>query len=227
MHIHVLQHHIDEGPGLIAQWALVRHHFLHIHHVNANTHFSTLPMADLLVVLGGPMSVNHPDPWLAHERDHIAAHLRHHRPIIGICLGAQQIAKVLGAKVEANTHREAGWYPIHATAEAPNWLPQSMTVLHWHDEVFELPQGANRLFASDVTPNQGFLYQDRALALQCHLEVTATDVAKLVTSDAAYLDGREHTQTAQDITEFAVPSQNKEVMYRLLDHITPSVPAGA
>ena len=89
--------------------------------------------------------------------------------MLGICLGAQLIAAVLGARVFQNAHREIGWFEIHRSPEAASirWaatLPGRMEVLHWHGDTFDLPAGAVRLASSDATRNQAFVFHDNVLA---------------------------------------------------------------
>src|SRR6185503_16612451 len=101
--------------------------------------------------------------------------------VIGVCLGAQLIAEVLGAKVYKNTYREIGWLPVSKTAAAKTShlfsdLPDTMNVFHWHGETFDLPKGATQLLSSEACANQAFSYGDNVLALQFHMEMTSNAI---------------------------------------------------
>jgi len=133
--------------------------------------------ADLLVVLGGPIGVYEEEnyPFLATEKKIISHYIALNKPILGICLGAQLIASVLGAKVYPGGHKEIGWGPISLDKKnIPSWFPDSLDgqrVLHWHGDTFDIPSGATRISSSDIYQNQGFTYGESILALQFHLEV--------------------------------------------------------
>ena len=127
------------------------------------------------LVFGGYMSVNDDEPYLHKEADWIRQVLAADLPYLGICLGAQMLAKVLGAKV--TTHHQAweeiGYYPVYATAEGEALFPPEMRLYQWHKEGFELPEGAVLLARGDTFPNQAFRWGDRAYGVQFHPEMTA------------------------------------------------------
>lgn len=133
-----------------------------------------------LIVLGGPMNCDDTDryPHLQVESDAIAQAIDLGRPVLGICLGAQLIARALGARVVRNPEKEIGWYRLQATAAGRGdplfgTLGERETVFQWHGDRFEIPDQAVHLARSPACPNQAFRYGENVYALQFHLEVDA------------------------------------------------------
>lgn len=140
---------------------------------------------DLLVILGGPISVNDHAmfPFIEAEIDLLAQRIAADKPTLGICLGAQLIARALGADIYPGNIKEIGWYDIHLTAEgeqsALRYLSaEHCSMMHWHGETFDLPEEAILLASSKVYKNQAFSYGERVLALQFHPEVTQGSMEK-------------------------------------------------
>jgi len=124
------------------------------------------------VIFGGPMSVNDPDEYIAREIDWIKTPLSEEKPLLGICLGAQMLAKFLGATVRAHSQSlmEIGYHPITPVCSNASDWPES--VYQWHGEGFDLPRGATALAHGDVFENQAFRYGRSASGLQFHPEMT-------------------------------------------------------
>ncbi|MFT8317609.1 MAG: type 1 glutamine amidotransferase [Sporolactobacillus sp.] len=222
MKIDIFQHIASEGPAAIADWAEKRGDTLQLHKFYKNEPVPSGYDLNFLVVLGGPMSVNDQDkPWIAEERRCISEALAANVPVFGICLGAQQLAKTLGAEVIAG-EKEAGWYPIKKTTHLLPFIPEVLTPLHWHGETFAIPQGAERLFSSEACNNQGFVFQKKAIGLQFHLEATKESVAALLACDGAYLDQSAYVQSAEQIAAFTVPEENHKILFWLLDELRNS-----
>ena len=149
-----------------------------------------------LIFMGGPMSVNDDFLYLKREMDFIASAAAAGKPVLGICLGAQLIAKALGAKVYRNPVKEIGWFDVHLTEAAASdalfaGLPAVDTVFHWHGETFDLPAGAERLAYSKDCRNQAFRAGPGVYGLQYHLEVTPEMIAEWSLQDENCGDVRE------------------------------------
>lgn len=220
MIINVLQHTPNERPGSIQEWAHMHHHDFFVYHPYK---FQILPIAaqtDLLVLLGGPMSPNDKCPWIVQERQLIKTLLQKQVPILGICFGAQQIVKTLGYSIHKAPFKEVGWGPVNLQSKRIPGLPDHLTVLHWHEEMFELPKKAELLFSNDNLTNQGFVLGHQAVGLQFHLEPKADNVKEIVVNDAQYLAGSVFQQSAQEILQMPIPKNNEAAMFRILDYLT-------
>lgn len=179
MKAHVFQHVPFEGPGSIQSWLA-----LHAAHIGFTRFYDADPLpalaeVDLLIVMGGPMSVNDEStlPWLVAEKQFIREAIAAGKAVVGICLGAQLIANAMGSRVYPGEHKEIGWFDIVARPHAANAhelfaLPDTTRVFHWHGESFELPSGATLLAGSAACVNQVFQVGARVIGLQCHLETT-------------------------------------------------------
>lgn len=153
--------------------------------------------ADLLVILGAPISVNdtHDYPFLFEEVELIKARIENQKPVLGICLGAQQIAVAAGAKVEPTGSIELGYSPVELTAAGLDSIlaPLAKTpVLHWHGDAFTLPEGSPALARTKQCENQAFAIQDAqgrpfALGLQFHLEVNPRHIEQWLIAYADYI----------------------------------------
>jgi len=185
MRMAVLQHVEFEGPAAVADWAAERGFPLRIYQLYRDTALPPVSDFDMLTVMGGPMSANDEarlgwlGPEIALVREAIAAD----KTVLGICLGAQIIAKALGARVYPGSAKEIGWFPVQRTAGSHplfDSLPDSFTPFHWHGETFDLPCEATLLAKSEVTETQAFAVGQRVLGLQFHMEATEESVRALL-----------------------------------------------
>ncbi|MFP6561920.1 glutamine amidotransferase [Paraburkholderia sp. B3] len=141
---------------------------------------ATVP--DLLVVLGGPIGACEETryPWLTNTLRVLDRRVRADAPTLGICLGAQLLARALGASVYPGDRKEIGWSPLKLTAAGlasplRHLGAEHTSMLHWHGDTFDLPQGAVLLASTDLYRNQAFMHGRNVLALQCHPEVRARE----------------------------------------------------
>lgn len=195
----VFRHTQAEGLGLLAN-ALREHG---IHHRALDLPRGEPPPRDFrpvggLIVLGGPMAAYEMDrhPFLKVETDLIERAVTAGRPVLGICLGAQLIAQVLGARVYRGERREVGWAPVTLTADGRDdevfgAAPERPVVFHTHEDTYELPPDAKNLATSPLYEQQAFRYGDFVYGIQFHLEFTDTMIGRLASEaeSRAFLTG--------------------------------------
>lgn len=233
MRLHYLQHVPFEGLGHIRTWAASKGHGVTCTRLHVNDPLPPLMEVDLLVIMGGPMNVYEElkYPWLATEKRFIAEAISLGRPILGVCLGAQLLASVMGARVYPNADREIGWFEIYRTDEAERsalagFLPQKAEVFHWHGDTFEVPAGAVHMARSTGCEHQGFIAQERIVGLQFHLEVTADGAGRLVQNCRQDLEapGRFVQTPAAILSNAHRFGQAHALLVALLDRLSRSTP---
>ncbi len=225
MDCHALQHVSFEGPAAVADWAAERDHAFETTRLDRGESLPDPADFDLLVVMGGPMGVGDVSEhsWLPAERGLITDALAADRTVLGICLGAQQVAAALGAEVTPHEHREIGWYTVEATSAATETafdaLPERYPAFHWHGDTFSLPADATLTATSEACRNQAFVAADgRAVGLQFHLEATWESVHELVAAgevpEGPWVQSRE--ELLADDAPYGVLRSN---LYDLLDRL--------
>lgn len=186
MAVLILKNTPSEGPGTIEDFLRGNQ----IPYAVVDLQKETVPDAKgftVLVMMGGPMSVNEEDryPYIAKEMELVRDFVSSGKKVFGVCLGAQIMAKALGAKVYAGPQKEIGWYDIELVDGAigdplmsaltshpiTGRFSKRFSVFQWHGETFDIPAGAVRLAGSELYPNQAFRYGDGAYAFQFHIEV--------------------------------------------------------
>lgn len=206
MQLHVFQHIPHEDESNIRAWCSDRGHKLGRTRFYASDPFPALADIDALVIMGGFMNVYEYDcyPWLYHEKTFILDAIGAGLPVLGICLGAQLVADVMGGRVRRNDQAEIGWHPVELTPEAlampifRPWPPE-MTVLHWHNDTFDLPAGATRIAQSQACGNQGFVIGERVVGLQFHMEYSQEDLRAMVEGNPDEASTGPYVQPAADI----------------------------
>ena len=200
MHIHYFQHVPFEGLGSIAVWAEHRGYTVTVTRFFDNDPLPELDSIDWLLVMGGPMGLYDDDayPWLDGEKVFIKRAINAGKVVLGICLGAQLIADALGARVESNEHKEIGWFPIQLESGLfADCITDGMEVFHWHGDTFAMPEGGLRIASSVACKNQGFVYRDRVVGLQFHLETTPASARAIIDNSADELVEAPYIQTAE------------------------------
>jgi GMP synthase-like glutamine amidotransferase len=204
--VQVLQHVPFEGPANLERWLRARGASLAVTRLWLGELPPPPEAFDRLLVLGGPMNADEEGrfPWLAGEKRAIERAIAARRRVLGVCLGAQLVARVLGAKVTRNREVEIGWLPIERApgAEASavgRALPASAEVFHWHGDTFSLPDGALRLASSAGCAEQAFVWEERVLALQFHLETNREAARALVEHCGEELVPGRFVQTREQI----------------------------
>lgn len=222
MHAHYLQHVPFEGLGSIEAWLLNVGYEISCTRLYESVDFPEIEEIDLLVIMGGPMSVNDEQKysWLVKEKNFIKSVIQAGRPVLGICLGAQLIADSMGGEVFENGVKEIGWLPITA-AESLNdnvfQFPEEIEVFHWHGETFSLPNGAVLIAESKGCKNQAFQIGRHVIGLQFHLETTQKSAEELVDHCRDELVAGEYIQTADEI--LSVPQERYDSINSLMGNI--------
>lgn len=191
MRIHFIQHEPLEGPAGILDWAVSQGASTSFTHIYGGDGFPHPDSFDWLVVMGGSMGAYEDDkfPWLKTEKAFIETALKYDKTVLGICLGAQILANVLGASVKKNAFKEIGWFPITLTPNGLNapffqGFPLTFSAFHWHGDTFQIPLSAQLLASSDACTNQAFATLDhKAVGLQFHLETTWTSAQDMLAND--------------------------------------------
>ncbi len=227
LNIHCLQHVPFEGPASIGDWIGARGHRLTTTHLYRREVLPSPGAVDGIIVMGGPMNVYEYrlHPWLREEKEFLAEALEANKTVLGVCLGAQMLADVLGAKVYQNAEKEIGWLPISlrpgsGTDRFFPGAPRELTVFHWHGDTFDLPAGADWLASSAGCAHQSFAYGERVVGLQFHLETTPLSVAALIGHCGDELTEGRFIQTAAGIrANQAHFTMNQRVLSTLLEQL--------
>jgi GMP synthase-like glutamine amidotransferase len=225
MRVVCLQHVSFEGPGAFAKAFTKR---------GVDLECSLVPKdglpkdtGDLLIVMGGPMSVNDPDKWIVEETAFIRSALLADKPVIGVCLGSQFMAKALGATIRPGKALEIGMTPVRLTTQGKSdpvfeSCPETFEVFEWHGEIFDLPNDCVPLAGSAIAPLQAFRYGTRAYGLLFHLEMEQTGIDSLCHECAP--DLTRARLTAQQVKTTALPQlpQLHQTADRLVGHLLQS-----
>lgn len=197
MRVLAFRHVPFEDLGLIAQSleaAGVSYEYIDL--FRSGVEAPPIDEVDACIFMGGPQSANDDLEYIQRELDLIRSAVDRGKPVLGVCLGSQLIAKAMGARVYKNPVKEIGWYPVSWTDEAAGdrlfrGLTNPELIFHWHGETFDLPDGAVLLASSAACRNQAFRLGHNVYGLQFHLEVTPAMIEDWCCQDANSGDVRE------------------------------------
>lgn len=205
MRVHYFMHVPYEGLGSLEYYFVSRGWQISATRWFAGERAPNMSQIDLLIVMGGPMSVGdeREHPWLVQEKQAIEQALHAGVPAIGVCLGGQLLATVMGAEVKRNKHTEIGWFPLQWKLDQKNTLlqdlPEVVTPFHWHSDTFDIPSGATCFASSEACANQGFYVKSKVLALQFHFEMLPSDVVNLYEACGTDLSADTYVQTVEQV----------------------------
>lgn len=225
MRIHYFQHVPYEGLGNIEDWIKSKKCELSVTRFYAADPLPQLAEFDSLIIMGGPMGAydDKKYPWLTGEKQFISESIDAGKKVLGICLGAQLIATVLGSMVYPHIHKEIGWFPVKLTDEGMeskifSGFPGEFPAFHWHGDTFSFPRGAARLAETVACRNQAFSYGDEVVGLQFHLDVKRENIEQWIKNGAAQLVKAPYIQTSEQMIapedEF---EKIQKYMYKMLD----------
>jgi GMP synthase-like glutamine amidotransferase/diadenosine tetraphosphate (Ap4A) HIT family hydrolase len=237
LNICILQNVPFEGAGIILPYFEQREgedeqrqvHHIEIVHLYREYQLPNPEEVDLLVIMGGPMSVHDEQkhPYLAEVKPFIRQVIDEGKWVLGICLGAQLVAEALGAEVEPNPEKEIGWFPVTQT-DQDSWLadllPCEFTCLHWHGDTFDIPQGATHVARSEACEHQAFVWNNRVIGLQFHLEFTPQSTKNLIERSQHELVDAPWIQSESDmLADHERFEQANRLMAGVLRHIESEI----
>lgn len=225
LNIHCYQHTKYEGPSIIQKWADLNGHNLNKTNFRINDSIPNTDLFDVLIVLGGPMSINDESkyPWLKNEKKSIDRCLNEGKKVIGICLGAQLLANVLGSEIYRCETPEIGWHKIYFSEnkqnyEFLNFFPQYLITFHWHSETFDLPKSCSQIAYSDACENQIFTYGDIAIGFQCHLEQNEYSIGRMLEKSALTIQKDKYVNSNEEIlANIHLANQSNKLFFDFLD----------
>lgn len=228
MKVHWLQHVEFEGLGFISQWLAENGHGVSCTRLFLNEPLPQSDDFDMLIIMGGPMNIHDYQhfPWLIEEKKIISESVARDKPVLGICLGAQLLAAALGAEILPNADKEIGWFEIVRSDFIPSSLdgvlPERLTVFHWHGDTFSLPVSGHLLYSSSGCRNQAFIYGNRQVGLQFHLEMGDSQIESLVENCRHELqeDGPWIEEQDSLLAGRAGELQRKKLLFAILDIIS-------
>ena len=226
MRIHSLEHEPFEGLANIEVWAKKKGHSITRTLLFNNEELPDISDFDWLFIMGGSMNIYEEEkyPWLGEEKNFIAEAIAANKILLGICLGSQLIADVLGGKVSRNKFKEIGWFPVSLTREARDSsifsiLPGTFTAFHWHGDTFKIPSGAKRMAQSEGCMNQAFEC-GRAIGLQFHLEYSKNSIDLMFRNCSDELVDGKYIQTPDEIiSKIANIHEMNKILDLILDNM--------
>lgn len=229
MKIHAILHATFETVGSIEDWASANNYSLTFTHSYLNQSLPSIDDFDCLIIMGGPQSPREQEiyPYLTNEINLIKYAIKANKFVLGFCLGAQLIGEALGAQTQKSPHKEIGIWPITLTEEGKNDplfhdFNDSFDVIHWHNDMPGIPQGATLLASSLGCPHQAFRYNSYTYGFQFHMEITQTDAEIMCFNCPDDLAPTEFTQTQKSFLNSDFHSINQKLNL-VLNRLTASI----
>ena len=227
MRIHYFQHVPFEGLGCIEAWAKTAGHRIAATRFYLNEPLPNVDNVEWLIVMGGPMNIydDAKFSWLAAEKRFLKDAIDRRKIVLGICLGAQLLADVLGAKIYANRHKEIGWFNVRKVKNDQETgmaalFPDTIEAFHWHGDTFDIPDSAEHFLQSAGCKNQGFTLGERVLALQFHLEIAKNGAENLIIQCGNEIDKGRYCQRPETMLAKSDRFEKiNKLMFRILDHM--------
>lgn len=209
----LLKHFRFDDASVFLTWSMKKQYDVDILYVPEADIFPELSSFDCLIILGGPMSVYQEQeyPWLQAEKAFVQSAIDKGKMILGVCLGAQMLAEILGGKVYRNANKEIGWHLVRCIGTQHPLLegiPDTFYSFQWHGDCVEPPEGASILAYSDACSVQAFAYGLRVLGLQFHLETTPACIETMLDLWTSDLTPGPYVQSADHIRQVADRSEN-------------------
>ena len=219
MRIHSLEHEPFEGLANIELWAKKKGHSITRTLLFNNEELPEISDFDWLVVMGGSMNIYDEEkyPWLKDEKSFIAQAIASKKIVLGVCLGSQLIADVLGGSVSKNKDKEIGWFPVSLTEEAKD--SSIFNAFHWHGDTFKITRGSRRIAQSKGCLNQAFEF-GRVVGLQFHLEYSRDSIDLMFRNCIDDITEGKYVQKPDEIVSRInnVRDMNR-ILYLLLDNM--------
>ena len=181
---------------------------------------------DLVIIMGGPMNVSDETthPWLVAEKKFVREAIDQRVAVLGVCLGAQLIADVMGARIFPNEFKEVGWWPIEAVdgGEESFAFPERMMAFHWQGYTYDLPDGALRLARSEGCENQAFQLGKNVIGLQFHLEITMEMTELMIENCPDDFANERYVQSVDAMRKSTAVNANyaNRLVFAMLDYLT-------
>ncbi|MFC1498086.1 type 1 glutamine amidotransferase [Verrucomicrobiota bacterium] len=227
MRLHWLQHESFEGLGYIEPFIRQKGFLCSRTRLFENEELPAVDQFDSLIIMGGSASIYEEAkyPWLAKEKIFIKQSIDAGKIVIGVCLGAQLIAEVLGGKVYKGQYREVGWHSVSLTEEGKNFsllrnVPESFSAFHWHGDYIQTPPSCKRLMETKACSCQAFSLEERVLGLQFHLELSELNIEELMENCPADLAPDKYVQDPDLIREqFAGTESSRRIIETISGNI--------
>jgi GMP synthase-like glutamine amidotransferase len=227
MRLHYLQHVPFEDAANVAVWAERHGHAVTVTRLYQADPLPDLSAIDWLAIMGGPMNIYEHEayPWLPAEKEYLRRAIQRGLPLLGVCLGAQLVADVLGGPVTRNPFPEIGWHRVWrtedgATSRLFETFPAEFVPFHWHGDTFQIPPRAVRLASSEACENQAFQFGDRVIGLQFHLDYSADSIRRMIDHCGDELRPGPHVETdAARLIDTDRAAGTQALLDRLLDSL--------